>query len=254
MNEQDIIESCSSPYAAPVLLVTKKDGSIRFCVDYRKLNSQTKKDAYPLPRINTCLESLAGAKWFSTLDLASGYWQCEMDLSSKEKTCFVTHQGTYAFKVLPFGLCNSPATFERLMDIVLRGLQWEKCLCYVDDVIVFGSSFEIALENLKTVFERYRQANLKIKPSKCALFQTEVSFLGHIVNESGIKCDPTKVQKVQEWPVPSNVTELKQILGLVGYYRRFIPECSTITAPLTRLLKKNTKFVWDSNCQNAFKH
>ena len=252
MNEQDIIEPCSSPYAAPVLLVTKKDGSIRFCVDYRKLNSQTKKDAHPLPRIDTCLESLAGAKWFSTLDLASGYWQCEMDLSSKEKTCFVTHQGTYAFKVLPFGLCNSPATFERLMDIVLRGLQWEKCLCYVDDVILFGSSFEIALENLKTVFERYRQANLKIKPSKCALFQIEVSFLGHIVNESGIKCDPTKVQKVQEWPVPSNVTELKQILGLVGYYRRFIPECSAITAPLTRLLKKNTKFVWDLNCQNAF--
>ncbi|MCG8113674.1 MAG: RNase H-like domain-containing protein, partial [Candidatus Thiodiazotropha taylori] len=138
------------------------------------------------------------------------------------------------------------------MDIVLRGLQWEKCLCYLDDVIVFGSSFEVALENLKAVFERYRQANLKIKSSKCALFQTEVSFLGHIVNESGIKCDPTKVQKVQEWPVPSNVTELKQILGLVRYYRRFIPDCSTITAPLTKLLKKNTKFVWDSNCQNAF--
>lgn len=252
MLAQDIIEPSNSPYAAPVLLVTKKDGSVRFCVDYRQLNSVTKKDAYPLPRIDTCLESLAGAKWFSTLDLASGYWQSAMHENSKFKTSFVTHKGTFEFKVLPFGLCNSPGTFERLMDIVLRGYHWERCLCYLDDVIVFGSTFDLALENLKAVFDRYRQANLKLKPSKCVLFQTEVAFLGHIVNEHGIKCDPQKVKKVQEWPVPTNVTELRQILGLVGYYRRFIPNCSSITAPLTKLLKKNVKFKWDKNCQESF--
>ena len=252
MTKQDIIEPSNSPYAAPVLLVTKKDGSVRFCVDYRRLNAVTKKDAYPLPRIDSCLESLAGAKWFSTLDLASGYWQCVMDENSKEKTSFATHKGTYAFKVFPFGLCNSPATFSRLIDIVLNGCLGEKCLCYLDDVIIFGSTFEIALENLKAVLERYRQSNLKLKPSKCILFQTEVSFLGHIVDQHGIRCDPSKVQKVQEWPVPSNVTELRQLLGFVGYYRRFIPNCSTITAPLTKLLKKHTKYFWDSDCQKSF--
>ena len=252
MLKQDIIEPSVSPYAAPVLLVMKKDGTHRFCVDYRRLNAVTRKDAYPLPRIDTCLESLAGAKWFCTTDLASGYWQCPMERSSQEKTSFATHKGTYSFKVMPFGLCNSPATFSRLMEILLANDLGDKCLCYLDDVIIFGSTFEICLDNLRAVFERYRQANLRLKPNKCMLFQTECSFLGHIVDQNGIRCDPSKVKKVLEWPVPSNVTELRQLLGLVGYYRRFIQNCSTITAPLTKLLKKNTKFIWDSDCQQSF--
>lgn len=152
MLEQNIIEPTNSPWSAPVVLVTKSDGSTRFCIDFRKLNSITKKDAYPLNRIDDALEALSGAQWFSTLDLASGYWQFSLKESDKSKTAFTTHRGLYHFNVMPFGLCNAPATFSRLMNLVLGGLNWTRCLCYLDEVIVFGSTFEIALRNLKDVF------------------------------------------------------------------------------------------------------
>ncbi|MES9884898.1 MAG: reverse transcriptase domain-containing protein [Sedimenticola sp.] len=252
MLEKDIIEPGTGPWAAPIVLVTKKDGSVRFCIDYRKLNQVTRKDAYPLPRIDTSLESLGGSKWFSTLDLASGYWQSEMEDAAKPKTGFVTHTGLFQFKVLPFGLCNAPATFERLMDLVLRGLHWKHCLCYLDDVIVFGSTFAEALQNLQLVFDRLRTANLKLKPSKCNLFQTELSFLGHVVSEEGIKCDPDKVDTILSWPIPKNVSEVRSFLGIIGYYRRFIPACSTLCSPLNDLLKKSARFTWSDQCQLSF--
>jgi len=172
MLKQGIIEPSDSPWSSPVCLVTKKDGSWRFCVYFRKLNSVTQKDAYPLPRIDDTLETLAGARWFSTLDLASGYWQIKMRGKDKAKTAFSSHLGLYHFNVMPFGLSNAPATFERLMDNVLGALKWKKCLCYLDDVIVFGENFENALENLRLVFTQFRQANLTLKPKKCFLFQT----------------------------------------------------------------------------------
>ena len=206
----------------------------------------------PLPHIIDSLDALSGSSWFSTLDLVSGYWQCEMHDDDKEKTAFSTHKGLYQFKVLPFGLCNAPATFERLMELILRGLLWERCLCYLDDVIVFGTSFENAMENLRIVVSRFRDANLKLKPSKCLLFQTEVLFLGHIVSKKGIQCDPKKVECVQNWPQPSNVTEVRSFLGMAGYYRRFIPSFSSIAKPLTHLTRKRSKFVWDEACQLAF--
>ncbi|MEW8548369.1 MAG: reverse transcriptase family protein, partial [Candidatus Thiodiazotropha sp.] len=159
MLENDIIEPSTSPWSSPVLLVTKKNGSIRFCIDYRRLNAVTIKDAYPLPRIDDSLDSLSGARWFTTLDLVSGYWQAEILETDRPKTAFSCHKGLYQFKVLPFGLSNAPAVFERLMELVLRGLTWEKCLCYLDDVIVFGKTFEEALQNHKIIFERFRAAN-----------------------------------------------------------------------------------------------
>ena len=148
------IEPSDSPWSAPVVLMTKKDGGTKFCVDYRRLNIATVKDAYPLPRIDDTLDMLAGKQWFSTLDLASGYWQVSLSQEARNKTSFATHSGLFQFKVMPFGLCNAPATFERLMDRVLQGLRWSRCLVYLDDIISFGSTFIDALDNLTLIFER----------------------------------------------------------------------------------------------------
>ncbi|CAG2242719.1 Retrovirus-related Pol polyprotein from transposon 17.6,Retrovirus-related Pol polyprotein from transposon 412,Retrovirus-related Pol polyprotein from transposon 297,Retrovirus-related Pol polyprotein from transposon gypsy [Mytilus edulis] len=153
---------------------------------------------------------------------------------------------------MPFGLCNAPSCFERLMDIVLKGYQWERCMCYLDDVIIFGPTFEKALENLDLVFDRFRKANLKLKPKKCFLFQHQVLYLGHLVSDKGIACDPAKIESVSDWPVPKNVNEVRSFLGLAGYYRRFIPSFSEIASPMTNLTKKGLKFLWDQDCQNAF--
>ena len=183
MVSQDVIQPSSSPWASPVVLVKKKNGSItdRFCVDYCKLNALTRKDAYPLPRVDDALDTLAGSKWFSMVDMLSGYWQVEVDDKDREKTVFCMYEGLYKFKVMPFGLCNAPATFQHLMDMVLAGLQWNQCLVYLDDVIVVGKSFDEHLKNLRDVFDRFREAGLRLKPGKCIFCSKKVSFPGHIV-------------------------------------------------------------------------
>ena len=170
MLEKGFIEPSDSPWASPIVLVTKKDGSTCFCIDYRRLNDVTRKDAYPLPNINETLETLSGAEWFNTLDLASGYWQVPVAPADRAKTAFTTRKGLFEWKVMPFGLSNAPATFSRLMELALRGLHWERCLVYLDDIVVFGRNFEQALENLELVFDRLASAGLKLKPKKCALF------------------------------------------------------------------------------------
>ncbi|KAJ8034222.1 hypothetical protein HOLleu_20966 [Holothuria leucospilota] len=208
MLKSDVIEPSSSSWSSPVVLVKKKDGSTRFCVDYRKLNEVTTKDSYPLPRIDDTLDTLGGSRWFCTLDLASGYWQVEVAEEDRPKTAFVTFNGLYQFKVLPFGLCNAPATFERLMERVLKGLQWYTCLLYLDDVIVYGETFLKTLGRLKEVLQKLREAGLKLSPKKCNLFQNQVAYLGHIVSKEGISPDPEKTQDVTDWPVPASVTEV----------------------------------------------
>ncbi|MCG8096512.1 MAG: DDE-type integrase/transposase/recombinase [Candidatus Thiodiazotropha endolucinida] len=253
MLEQGTVEPSDSPWSAPICLVKKKDGSCRFCIDFRKLNSVTLKDAYPLPRIDDTLESLSGSLWFSTLDLASGYWQIRMSKTSKSKTAFVVpHRGLFHFNVMPFGLTNAPASFQRLMEKVLLNLTPNKCLCYLDDIIIVGKTFQEALENLKLVFHRLREANLKLKPKKCSLFQTKVTYLGHVVSEDGIACDPSKIEAIENWPAPTNKTEVRSALGLIGYYRKFIPQFAETAKPLTRLTRKNVKFAWDNECEKAF--
>uniref|UniRef100_A0A1X7TFY0 Reverse transcriptase domain-containing protein n=1 Tax=Amphimedon queenslandica TaxID=400682 RepID=A0A1X7TFY0_AMPQE len=173
MLDNNIISRSHSPWSSPIILVKKKDGSLRFCVDYRKVNEVTRKDAYPLPRIDDTLDTLAGSQWFTTLDLLSGYWQVEVEEEDREKTAFCTKEGLFHFNVMPFGLCNAPATFQRLMDMLLAGLLWEACLVYIDDVIIMGKDFPSHLSNIAAVFTRLRNAGLKVKPSKCEFFKRE---------------------------------------------------------------------------------
>ena len=252
MLDTGVIEPSNSPWSSPVVLVTKKDGSLRYCIDYRKLNSVTIKDSYPLPRIDDSLDALRGSKWFSCLDLASGYWQLMLDPADKEKTAFVTQQGLFQFRVLPFGLCNAPATFERLMESVLAGLNFETCLLYLDDIIVFSDTFEKHIDGLEKVLQRLRSAGLKVFPKKCQFFQEEVAFLGHVVNRDGIATSPDKISAVQEWPIPNNVHDVRSFLGTCSYYRRFIKNFAEIARPLHRLTEKHASFHWTEQCQESF--
>ena len=199
------------------MLIRKSDGGLRFCVDYRQLNELTYKDTYPLPKIDMCVNALGGSKLFFTLDLRAGYWQTLIYEQDRDNTCFVTRRGTFRFKVLSFGLANALALFQRLMDLVLVGLTWEICLVYLEDVIIMSETFNEHLERLTVVFERLRTANLKLKASKCKLFQREVVFLGHLVAGNGIAPDPAKIRVVIKWPRPQNLTVTRAFVGLVSY-------------------------------------
>ena len=252
MLKEGVIKDSNSPWASPVVLVAKKDGSTRFCVDYRRLNSITKLDTFPLPRVDDSLDLLAKTAYFSTLDLASGYWQVGMDPESQPKTAFCSHSGLYEFTVMPFGLCNAPATFQRLMETVFRGLARDKCFVYLDDVLVVGQTFEEHLSNLREVFTRLKEAGLKLKPSKCHLAKSQVTYLGYVVSRQGITADRSKVTAVQDFPTPNSVKELRSFLGLASYYRRFIPGFSKVASPLFSLTHKGADFVWNSECGNVF--
>ena len=252
MEEQGIVKPSASLWSSPIVLVPKKDGTTRFCIDYRRLNAITKKDVYPLPRVDDILDTLGGCKYFSTLDLSSGYWQIEMDSESAEKTAFSTHCSLFEFMRMPFGLCNGPATFQRLMEIVLAGLEWKCCVVYVDDILVCSKTLEEHKEHLQQVFQRLRQAGLRLKPSKCSFLCREVVFLGHVISVSGVSPDPAKTEKVRDYPVPVDVSSVRQFLGLSSHYRRFVPGFSKIAAPLYYLTKKSVTFCWTDEYQKAF--
>ena len=200
MLERGVIQPSDSPWCSPIVLVRKQDGLVRFCVDYRKVNAITRKDAYPLPRIHETLDTLARSRLFTTLDLKSGYWQVEVAEADRQKTALGTSEGLYQFNMMPFGLCNAPATFQRLMNKVLHGLKWYNCLVYIDDIIVVGGNMQEHLHNLGCVLMRLREAGLKLKPSKCRFLQKEAKFLGHVVSEKGISTNPKKTEYGTGWP------------------------------------------------------
>jgi len=250
--DRGLIEPAHSAWSSPVVLVWKKDGSWRFCVDYRKLNSVTIQDAYPLPRIDESLDALAGSKYLSTLDLLSGYWQVPLSPDAQEKAAFITRDGLWKWKVLPFGLTSAPATFQRLMEQVLSELHWKTLLGYLDDVIVISPDFPTHVSRLREVFERLRGAGLKLKSSKCALLQPEAKYLEHVVGRNGVVTDPDKVWAVADWVTPQDLTGLRTFLGLVGYYRQYIPDFAGVAQPLNRLTAKGVTWQWTPVKQRAF--
>ena len=219
MLEQEIVRPSCSPWASPVVMVKKKkkDGTLRFCIDFQKLNDITVKDAHPLPCINVTLEALKGAKIFSTLDLKSGYWQVPIREEHKSKAVFRTSSGQlFKFNRLPFGLCNDPATFSRLMDNVLSGLSWKVCLYYLDDIIVLSKDWEEHLQRLRMVLSRLREANLRLGHKTCTLAHSSVTFLGHLVLEDGLQPDPRLLDSIQDIQPPTTVSQVHSFLGLVG--------------------------------------
>ena len=252
-----IRESCSA-WASPIVLVSKKDGSTRLCVDYRKMNAVTKPDAFPLPRIDDTIDSLHGCSLFTTLDLASGYWQIALDEQDSCKSAFSCPLGLYEFTVLPMGVCNGPATFQRVMEQVLRDVLLSSsspvCRVFFDDIVVASSSVSDHLAMLRRVFTKLREANLKLKLPKCKFLRSETEFLGFKVSGDGVATCQEKIAKVRDWPTPRNVTEVQQFLGLAGYYRRFVKGFSHIVAPLYGLTKKGTSFVWTPACTAAFRY
>ena len=247
-----VVEPSMSPWASPIVLVRKPDDSFRFCVDYRKLNKLTTADAFPLPNIDATMDHLGGAEFFSTLDLQSGYWQVPLNPEDKHKSAFVTPHGLYQFTRMPFGLSNAPATFQRLMNAVLRGLSPIFCLVYLDDIIIFSKSFSDHITQLETVLSALQTAGLKVKPSKCQFLKQEVAFLGFVVSKSGLHADPRKIEAVMNWKTPTTLTALQTFLGFAGYYRRFVPNFSSIAAPLNSLCKKDATFHWSGPQDTAF--
>ena len=250
-----VIQPSTSPWASPIVLVEKKDGGVRFCVDFRKLNQVAKFDAYPMPRIEEMFEKIGSATVISTLDLAKGYWQIPMAPDSQEKTAFVTPFGLFEFTVMPFGLHSAPATFQRTMNHVLRECQ-DIAGAYIDDVVIFSHGWGEHLEHLREVFSQLQLAGLTVKLKKCQFGQEKVHYLGHVIGGGEVQPEPVKVRAVKEYPIPATKKDVRAFLGLVGYYRRFIPQFASIAAPLSDLTRKakSQNVEWGAAQQTAFQH
>ena len=252
------IHKLHSLWASTVVLVWKKDGGLRFCIDLRKLNNWTVKDAYLLPQIDKTLDSLQGSLWFSSPNPKSGYWQVKIDEESKPLIAFtVGLLGFYECKRMPFGLTNAPAIFQRLMETCLQDLNLHWCIIYLDDIVIFSKDPAHHLERLKAVFQKLEEAGLKLKPSKCELFQWQLAYLGHVISPQGVATDEGKIDAIKNWPTPTDM-EVQSFLGFMGYYRRFIPKCTQVAQPLHELTsgenacKKKAAIKLDSRCQQPF--
>ena len=222
LRAKNIIRPSTSEYASPIVLVRKKSGGLRMCIDYCQLNKKTRKDAYPLPRIEESTDARVAAKLFSVMDLQSAYHQVEMEEEDKAKTAFTTPLGLYEFNRMLFGLCNSPATYLRLMQSVFPEEVFKILLVYIDDIIAFSRTEEEMLTRLEVIFQKLQQVGLKLEVSKCQFFCKKVRYLGHEISESGIATDSEKIRVVKEWPVPKSVREIRAYLGFTGYYRRYV--------------------------------
>ncbi|UYV61067.1 K02A2.6-like, partial [Cordylochernes scorpioides] len=252
MLQEGVIRASSSPWAFPVILVRKRDGNWRYCVDYRKLNSITVKDVYPIPRIDDVMDTLQGSRYFTPIDLRSGYWQVEIEEQDKKKTAFTTSHGLYEFNVMPFGLCNAPATFERIMDNVLKNIKWKFCLCYLDDVVIYSPDFATHLGRIEAVLKCFRESNLRLNGKKCRFGFEEIEILGHVTSKDGIKPADHNVKAIRDFPRPSKTKEIQSFIGLCSYYRKFIKNFSRIADPLFKLTRKDSPFIWSESQEEAF--
>jgi len=254
MLEQGLIEHSTSPYGAPVLLVKKPDGTWRFCVDYRALNAITVKNSHPLPRIDDLLDTLQGAKYFSSMDLLQGFYQLPIKESDKEKTAFKTPFGLYHFKVVSMGLSNAPSVFQRVMNHIFKDFIGKFVAIYLDDILIYSKTQEEHLQHIKLVLQRIEEYGLSLKTTKCHFFKQAVKFLGFIVTKDGIKPNPEKVQVVKDWPVPTTQSHIRSFLALTQFFRRFMKDYSSIAWPLTERTKEQyaKDLKWDNDCQSAF--
>ena len=254
MLAHQIIEPSTSEWAAPIVLVKKKDGSLRLCVDYRKLNSVSLTDAYPMPRIDDLIDQLGRAKFIMTLDLTRGYWQVPVAKDDQHKTAFITPFGLFQFRKMPFGLQGAPATFQRMMDRLTQGLQGFVA-AYLDDLVIYSDSWEDHMQHLRQVFCRLQDAGLTAKPKKRQFAMKQCRYLGHIVGSGIVKPELDKVEAVRSFAIPRTKTDVRAFLGLTGYYRRFVPDYSSVALPLTDLTKKTApnQVRWDPQCDEAFK-
>lgn len=252
MLRKGVIRESTSPWSSPVVLVRKRNGSWRFCVDFRRLNAVSKKDVHPLPRIDDILDVLQGSRFFTTLDLTSGYWQVPIREDDKEKTAFTTGSGLYEFNVVPFGLCNAPATFQRMINKVLASQLWKVCLAYLDDIIVFSRTLTDHIRDLRSILSALDAAGLHLQPKKCDIAEGSIRYLGHVIDGESIRPDPENIRAVRECRRPKNVKETRSFLGLCNYYRRFVKDFARIAQPLTELTKTGVKWAWDAKCEDAF--
>jgi hypothetical protein len=251
MLQQGIIQPSISPFSSPIILVKKKDGTWRFCIDYRALNAITIKDSFPIPIVDELLDELFGAKYFSKLDLRSGYHQILLHPEDRHKTAFRTHQGHYEWLVMPFGLTNAPTTFQSLMNHIFQHALRKSVLVFFDDILINSSDWQEHLKHLDEVLNILQTNNLFVKLSKCSFGVLEIEYVGHVVTGQGVSMDKDKVKVVLDWPIPKNVKQLRGFLGLTGYYRRFIKSYAKIAAPLTELLKKEN-YIWNDQEEMAF--
>lgn len=252
MVELGILEESDGFWSSPICVVAKRDGRVRICADLRRVNAVTKMPAYPIPRIDSILDSLSGSSVFCVLDLRQCFYQIGVAESSRDKTTIATKWGNWRHTRVPMGLSGSPATCAKMLDIVLKDVPAETAVSFFDDICVHGSDFDDVLQKLETVLERLHRAGLTINLSKCALFCPSVKFLGHVVSSEGLTVDPDRVSKVRDWPVPRTAKQLSSFLGLAGYMRKFVKNFSGIAAPLFKLLQKDVQFQWSEEAQSAF--
>ena len=253
MLDTDMIRHSHSPFSSPMLLVKKKDGSWRCCVDYCALNAITIKDRFPMPTIDELLDEIGTTSWFSKLDLRQGFHQIRMNEEDIPKTVFRTHHGHFEFKVMPFGLTNAPSTFQATMNNILRPFLRKFAVVFFDEILVYSPSFHAHLQHLQAILDTLSQGSFYLRRSKCIFAEQQLTYLGHIVSSQGVAPDPKKIHAMTAWPIPTTPSDLRSFLGLMGFYRKFIRNYATTAAQLTALLCKDS-FIWTPEAHTAFQH